>query len=249
MYKFKKNIFNLFSAFEAREDTFKDIKGKGILQRFHEMLGDYWDTELVPSLEGILGQTIVPRTMRSEFIPYMEQLYGIVPIVPDLEIRREFVAQWLSIMKVKGTLRSYQMVLGIFGITNVTIEDIPAGQGFDSPVTFDDPSRKFDASDCFTCSGYYLHYTPPVTSPWNKQEFIDIILRCVKLVEPINARLAGLVVNGVIVMFDLYIADNGDLIYVKSASIDSDFKVDDTGDLIVVGKSNYIIDNGDFKVL
>lgn len=244
MFKLKPIIFDkFFGRGDKTNDPYKDVNNKGINERYQEILADDWDEELLPLVENILDNTLVPDTAWVRFIPYLENMLGIKPLVEDLAIRRKIIKNIISIYKVKGTLRSYEIVFKILGFTSVTIEDLEFVQSFDSPVTFDDVNRRFDASNCQTCSYYNLHLTGDFLI---SSELAAIIIRAVEMVEPINAKLYKVTFNDINIDFSIFVAANGDLIYDNILGVVTDFNLSTNGDLSVedTNPNIYSINNG-----
>ena len=118
MFSLKSIIWNFFARFEHREDSYKDSEDKGSNQRYHEMLSDDVDVYMLPLVTGMLGNTLIPDTVRTKYIPYLELMMGITVISKDLDVRREIVKNWIPLMTIKGTLPSYQLLLGILGFVS-----------------------------------------------------------------------------------------------------------------------------------
>ena len=245
MYSLKENIFNFFSRFEKKADPYKDSEGKGTNQRYHEMLAEDMDSELIPLIVDILDNTLVPDTLKDKYIPYIEDMLGFPVLDEDLNTRRLFIKNAIDIYSVKGTIASYRLVLGILGLYNVEVVTIEETYGFDSPVTFDDSVRRFDVSNCIACSNYELHLQ---TSKEITKEFIAIIMKSIKFVEPINAKMKYLVINGNYILVKLFVSENGDLIYEAVDFINEDFLLE-KGDLFVQSNRNYTLNSGNLQLL
>ena len=245
MFRFKPIIFDkYFGRADKASDPNKDVNSKGTNERFQEILANDWDEELLPLVDNILDNTLVPETMLEKFIPYIEQMLGIDSLVDDMSIRRKIIQNIMAIYKVKGTLRSYEILFKLLGFNSVTIEEIEFQQGFDSPVTFDAVTRVFDDSPCQTCSQYDLILTGamPLTT-----KLLDLINRAVLLVEPINAKRRKIIYNlAEVENFSIFVASNGDLIFDPLLQTVTDFNSINDGDLEVTGNqsNSFTTDNG-----
>ncbi len=250
-WKVKAIIFGLFSRTDGLTDTNKiviptETEPKGQLQRFNENLAAEWDSELMPAIHNLLDNTFIPATAYDRFIPYLEELFGIPTLSQDIDLRRRILKNVLPMYKVKGTLRSYKILFRLLGFDDVEIEEIEMKDGWDNPLfRFDSESRTFDSrAECYPCSYYNLMLTGTMQLT---REMYDFVKEVVGIVEPINAKLYNIYYNGKPLLFDIYISQFGDEIYVPYRG-DIDFKLEDNGDLHIMGDVPFnveIIDNGD----
>jgi len=240
-FNLKNIIFSLFTPLDYRMDVNKDANGKGLHQRYEEMLASDMDVELIPYLENFLDNISVPDTVLDRFIPYLEDLYGIPALSSDIEIRRKLIKNIFNILKVKGTKLSYEIVFKILGYSTVEIVEYYPRLTFDSIITFDDPIRTFDSGDCYPCSPYDLYLTGPYSTITSEQ--LQIILAAVYWVEPINAKLKKVYYNELeLENFTIFIDSNGDLIYDADSDVFTDFNLLENGDLYT-NDNHIFIDN------
>lgn len=245
-FNIKDIIFSkLYPSIDIREDINK-IDGKGLNQRYNEMLGDDLDQNLITRVTSLIDNTIVPSTALTRFIPYLETLLGLEKLVDDIPTRRKLLSNILSIYKVKGTLISYEILFNSLGFDSINLIRRNQSYGFDSSTTFDDRIRTFDLGKCFNCIEYDIELTGDAQLT---NDLIETIKNAVKIVEPIYARLNDIFYNGSnIENFVIFIEDNGDLIYeTNSETVVLD--LDDNGDLLISGASSsrYELDvNGNF---
>jgi len=242
-WSLKSFIFSLFSYSDGLTDTNKipvqseedslTVEYKGQLQRFNENLARDWDENLLPTIDNLLENTFIASSAYDKFIPYLEDLFGIPAMSQDIEARRRILKNVLPMYKVKGTINSYKILFSLLGFDSVEVEKIELDGGWDNPFfTFDSDSRTFDSNpDCYPCSYYRLKLTGTIALTQGLYSFIEEVL---KIIEPINAKMYSFYYNGKIVLFDLFIQDNGDLIYMPYRD-DIDFKLDANGDLRVSG--------------
>lgn len=211
MYNIANNIFGFFSRWDKITDSNKDVNDKGTLERFNEVLGSQWDDDIIPFIDGLLDNTLIPSTVLDKFIPYLEALVGLEPLINDLTIRRKFLENIIPIYKVKGTKRSYEIVFKLLGFDSVNIVEEDITFGFDSPITFDDEDRTFDLGKCYRCGFYTIELTG--TAPISTDLAI-LINNAIDLVEPIHAKLKTITYNGNdIHLISTFVDTNGDLKY------------------------------------
>lgn len=240
MFKLKDKIFSLFTQWDKRVDINKDSNDKGTVERYNEILGDQLDVDIIPFINDMIDNTLVPSKVLNKFIPYLESMVGLNPITDDIIIRRELLKNIINIYKVKGTNRSYEILFKVLGFDTVDIVEADISFGLDSPLTFDDDTRVFDLSECYRCGFYSLNLTgsAPLTAELKK-----IIAIAVKLVEPINAQLLEITYNGDAVdIISIFVDERGDLIF--ETENDITLLLDAKGELIISGASasKYSID-------
>lgn len=241
-YKLKDRIFGYFGNYDKQTDTYKDVNKKGINQRYHESLGEDFDVYVLPFLDKLLDNTINPRTTQDKFVAYLEAMIGNIVIVKNTAQHRKKIIELSNrIYEIKGTLKSYRVMLMMLGFTGVVIEEIYKTYGFDSAVTLDDPERFFDMG-CLPCSEYNLRLSGGVVI---NDELRKTIYRIDEFLAPINAIRKDIFINGTSILYqliDIFIDANGDLIY-NNANDPSLVLELRGGDLIVSGPnaSKYFI--------
>jgi phage tail-like protein len=230
-------IFRLFGPAEKLADTTnRDAEGRGLNERFMRALGAEFDDSLYPLLDGFVANCVDPTTALARFVPYLEQQMGVAYQVSDsLSVRRKLIAWAPRITRLKGTKRSYEILLKLMGFATVNLIEHFVGHGFDSAITLDDPDRRFD-SRCAGCTDYSLELTGTLTMT---PEIIAWIRSVVSFCEPINARLRLITYNTFIVPYGtLIVATNadGDLLYDNSGAPDTSLRLLPNGDLEVRGR-------------
>lgn len=241
MFKLADFIYDrFFTSYEDQNDNYK-VNGKGFLQRYVETLAEELDEHTIKYVSSILENVLIPETARDNFIPYIEEGFGLPVFINDIGIRRNLIKNFFDLVAIKGTTRSYELLLQLLGFTNIRLDYLNYSQGFDSRFTFDDPLRVFDNGSCVMCQDYdlYLDYSGILTT-----EVYEAIYKAVKFVEPINAHLKNIYVNGSVDVARFYInVGTGDLMYVPSI-LNEDTFVINNGDLHTSG-TGYSINNGD----
>jgi len=244
-WKVKDIIFRLFGYADSLTDTNKivlptETEPKGQLQRYNENLAAQWDEDLMPLINNLLENTFISSTAYERFLPYLENLFDIPTLSQDTDVRRRILRNIIPLYKVKGTLRSYKILYRLLGFDDVEIEIIPMKSGFDNPFfTFDSESRTFDMkAECYPCTYYNLKLTGTMEMTNALWSFIKSVL---PIVEPINAKLYEIWYNGKLILFDIFISDFGDLVYVTWRD-DIDFKLENNGDLSVLGDFPYVME-------
>lgn len=213
MFSLKEKIFDLFGVEARRNDSYKDENGKGLWQRYNEALAEDFDEQLYSYIDKLLDYTLIPETVRPNMLAYLEDMFGEPVVIDDtIESRQRLLRFVVRLYQLKGTARSYEILVKLMGLDSVTITEIEGGGGFDSAVNFDDPERRFD-SEAFSTGKYSLHITGTLELD---QELKDKIKSVVRFCEPINASLAEIFYNAVAIRLEairLYLDNEGYMWY------------------------------------
>lgn len=199
-FALKDIIFDLFGNTDRAADMYKDSNGRGLHQRFLELLaGDLDDNELNLA-NNFVANTQDPRTVLERFLSYREQTFGgLLNLGSDATIRRKVLKfeSWLN--RLRGTRTGYSVAFNMLGFDSSNIVEIDYNSGFDSPVTFDDTIRRFDMK-CFACSRYRIELTGSLVI---NDSILLSIGNIITFNQPINAKLDAVLYNGVDILDDL----------------------------------------------
>ena len=76
---FKDYIFTHLFPYEYKvEDTYKDINGKGILERFIDICSEYFDKEVIPEIDNFTDIIDIDKTP-GIFLNYIWEYFGYIP--------------------------------------------------------------------------------------------------------------------------------------------------------------------------
>ena len=98
---FKDYIFTHLFPYEYKvEDTYKDINGKGILERFIDICSEYFDKEVIPEIDNFTDIIDIDKTP-GIFLNYIWEYFGYIPyaygvLVGDSSYSKENVYKWLN---------------------------------------------------------------------------------------------------------------------------------------------------------
>lgn len=195
-----------------REDPNKDGLGKGTTQRFMESNFTELDDYSVDKLENLLENVLDPTTCEDKYIKHFESWFGITVFPSFLlnNIRRKVIKHAHYFYKAKATRRGYESLFNLIA-TSVVFTETHNDFSFDSPVTFDDPIRRFDMGKCFGCSAY----TIALTQNLSITTFNDYLRGCYSIIKfnhPIGANLTSATVGGVEIaeeMLNQYVIQGG----------------------------------------
>lgn len=100
-FKFLDNFFSFFlPQYYKDEDTYKDINGKGILERFCEVCSEYFDDDVMPDIDNFMDILDVDLT-HPLFLNYLWEYLGEIPYAYGVLIRgtpftEEDMEQWIT---------------------------------------------------------------------------------------------------------------------------------------------------------
>lgn len=160
-FKFKDYIFHqLIPKFFKDRDTYKDKDSRGILQRFMEVCSGYFDTDIVdnkelPGLDNILNLIDVDESP-DFFLNYLWEFFGEIPyaygvifnpdntyskntLLNDINIfiggnrvtSRKLLKYALSLYKIRGTEKFYNILGTFYGVNFTLIETTDGGSSED----------------------------------------------------------------------------------------------------------------------
>jgi len=186
-------IFKFFGVYAKRQDTYKDVNGKGVKERYQESLGWEYDDDVSDLIDNLLNNIIVPATMKSNIIPLAEyNLGGIVVPLNNDNLRRKILRFAQRLYDIKGTLRGYIVLFNMIGITSVII-DLLSGTGTLDSGPLDDPNRTLDSNNGCGCIKYNLVLSGSISI---NDDVISAIYKIVDFNNPINAEVVQITYNG-----------------------------------------------------
>ena len=104
-----------FSKWDKKRDTYKDATGRGILQRYNELLAEEYDQYSSEALDKLIENTSVPSTLLPKFINYLEKQIGSPYINSDLVLKRKLLRYLQKVYDIKGTKTSYELMYRLMG--------------------------------------------------------------------------------------------------------------------------------------
>lgn len=193
-FSFAKFIFERLPVYFKINDTYKNRNGEGLLERYLSNFGYELDFEVMPQINcylNIIDATVAPAS----FLKHIADVLGNPPDVFNSEqIYRNLLAYIVSINKIKGTRKSYELFFSILGfdIEIEEIEPVDLENFYDNGGQYDS-GIIYDINKCEPCSYYDITFYPK-----NLQdiELTPDTLRRLKVAiqynEPINAKLRKL---------------------------------------------------------
>lgn len=171
---YKDTVFSLYGSYVAVQDSYKDAEGKGLFERFNEILGQDLDEWVISAIKGLLDEMMVPSTMQEKFVQLLTAQIGFTPVV---NISREAKAKLLGMMRTiydcRGLEKCQSILLSFLGITSVeyVVKETYTVRGLDSELTLDS-GRLLDSS---SSNMYYYDFKIKGAEPMSEQLLESIV--------------------------------------------------------------------------
>lgn len=192
-FQFKKFLFSLFPFWYKENDTYKDINGQGLFERYLELFGERLDEDFIPFADNFL-QIIKADTCDPKFLNHIAYTLGNPPDVTNNEYTyRRLLSFVVSLYKIKGTISSYVYFFNILGF-DISITEYPGVNIlYDSGYLYDVSGVDYDKY-CMGCSQYSIFFSSQVSCsasgiPPLSQTILDNLYQVIFFLEPINAKL------------------------------------------------------------
>lgn len=204
-YNLADRIFEFFGSYYKRIDSYKDGDGKGIFERFQEIIGEDADVYLITPEEDAVKNLLTPDDVQTKYFDFLANHIGCslkIGSSVTTRIRRMFRVI-MSLFGLRGLEQNYTWLFDLLPIEFIAIHrihpDVP--KGFDSPVELDDTDRKFDSCDTvvdLTC-WIELEGTLAMT-----EELLLAIQNIIVFNTPFYITIGYIMYNGTIYIFDTH---------------------------------------------
>lgn len=209
---FKDWLFGKLNRYYHENDSYKDEDGKGLLERYLENIGEDIDDNVIPQVDDFLN-ILDPTTQAAtgyKFLNYISYTLGSPPDIflgdPAENAKyAKLVNHIISIYKIKGTKKSYELFFALLGYSISVIEyPLTPPTTLDSGLKLDD-GNKLDAG-CEPCAEYSIISEAslisgscgPSNNPVLDPSLYPTMILVVKFLEPINAKLRSIISGGII---------------------------------------------------
>lgn len=205
-------FFNKLPNYYHINDTYKNTDDKGLLQRFLENIGDEIDDNITPFIDSLIN-IVDPTTQSGTGYKFLNSLSYTLGSPPDIYLGdpaknadyAKLLSHIVSIYKIKGTKKSFELFFSLLGYSITVIEYSPS-----IPVTFDsiydfDEDHKFDKG-CEPCSEYSILSQAILTSgtcgpsanPILDPSLYPIMVEVAKFLQPANVTLKSIITGGLV---------------------------------------------------
>ena len=232
---FENSIINLFSKSDKVNDSYKDVNGKGLLERYNEIIGSEIDEEILPTFEQLIDEVLIPMTCEGRFIGYLEERNAIELFITNSEFnRRRVINNIHRLYQIRCTKTCTEFLLRLLGFTNINIIESYERFRFDESEKFDSTQRTFDMN-CFNCSNFEIHVE---TTDVVDAEMIRKLNSIIDFNKPVNLELKKLKINDIELISTkifLFINSIGDLIFYNEVDPELFIFIDGLGNFIIQG--------------
>ena len=232
------SIISYFSYSDRVKDSYKDSNNKGILERFNEIIGSDVDERLLPKIDNLLTNVLIPRTCEGKFIGLLEERLGLnLFLSSDEIIKRKVINNAHRFYQIKGTKYCLETLLRICNFTDIVINEEFNRYRFDIGEGFDSPNRVFD-QNCYGCSNLEIVVE---TTDVVDAETIKKINSIVEFNKPINVKFTKLTVNDLILTntkIFMFINSMGDLIFYNEFDPELFIFIDGLGNFVIQGPNS-----------
>lgn len=203
-FVFETGLFDKFlPAYFHTNDSYKDMYGQGIVERFLAAMGQELDEQVYPKIGEVLELYDAINTPE-KFIAHLSEMLGSLPSTFYYDdYYRLFLKHVADINRLKGTAAGYELLFKCLGVTCEVVEIEPDSKLYDDGLLYDD-GEIYD-QNCNVCSEYQLVFTDPLGncpelgSIPGSDDYL-ILEQLIKYNEPINAVLTQITYNGSIVV-------------------------------------------------
>ena len=199
---FRDWFFNKLPAYFKTNDSYKDVNGEGLLERYLRIYGLEIDEEIIPKIENYLD-TIDPLICDEKFLNLIAYQLGNPPdFFGNTSLYRKFLSVIVEIYKIKGTRKSYLLLFALLGYNVDLIMFYPRDIIYDNGEIYDDEEPILYDDVCGTCVPYMILFYAADTNCQRPQDYYipeispdiwQLFRRVACFLEPINAKLIGLV--------------------------------------------------------
>jgi hypothetical protein len=229
---FKDWFFQQFPDYIQDSDVNQNALGEGTWQRYLRGYGMELDESFMPYFDNFLDIVDVVKT-DDKYLPLVSFILGSPPSPDTNATYRKILGYIISIYKIKGTKRAYQIFMNLLGVEIDIIEDMP-----NQKISYDMDGVIYDMlptvykydSFCDNCSGYYITYTSTndTTNPFIYNavpaDTLAKIISVLCFLQPINATFKGLIravrlKEGVDTNLTEIVANNNNLVFASEGGV------------------------------
>lgn len=196
-YGFKQFFKERLNTYMLKNDTYPDIQGEGLFQRYMALFGESLDYEQARHIDDYLD--IIDASITEEkYLTHLSDVLGNPPdVFKSVEQYRNLLSYITNVYKVKGTKRGYELFFYILGFT-IEIKNLPATTidlRYDSNFRYDS-NQRYDPDDCMSCSFYDITIKKINTEEYTIDgNTLELLNNAIAFNEPINAKLRNFIIT------------------------------------------------------
>lgn len=190
---FMNSIFPLLPVYFKEFDSYKDKHDRGFLERFLIAHGWEIDQEIIPFIEcylDIIDASVTP----GKYLDHLSDVLGNPPDIFNNDSYRNILLYAVTIYKIKGTRRSYELFFSLLGF-DVEIYELPwatESKYYDNGEQYDieDNITTYDMGSCQHCNYYdIIFYTTDTENQILTPDFLTRVRKVVEFLQPIDLKL------------------------------------------------------------
>lgn len=191
-------LFGKLPSYFKDSDTYQNLNGEGLLERYLRNFGQELDEDIYPFIANFLDLFDAAKCDVT-LLPHLSFILGIPIGIDNTEATYRKVLKYaVQLYKVKGTVMSYKMLFNLINLDIQLIEDEPQGKvtyDADPLYIYDDPlgPQLYDTG-CANCSGYTIAYNAfsnPLNTNTVNPSLLLIAQSIIPFLQPINATFNG----------------------------------------------------------
>ena len=190
---FKEYFRSLLPSYIIREDSYKDNNQEGLVERFMVLFGEYLDTDISAEVENYLN-IIDAAICEPKYLNHLSDVLGNPPdVFQNEEQYRNLLSYIVSVYKIKGTIRAYELFFSILGFITEIEEIPPLSLNIDYDLEKEyDTEENYDGITCHPCSFYSIKFYYRDSNEIIDLSTLDLLRAAIEFNEPINAKLTSL---------------------------------------------------------
>lgn len=178
-------------------DTYIDINGEGLLERYLRNFGMEVDENIKPFIDNFMDLFDAAKCQKQLLTHLSFMLGSPISLDNSESIIRKVLKYAVQMYKIKGTVGSFDMLFNFIGLDITIIEDVPG-----KAVTYDaDPILNYDMglkydTGCANCSGYKIAYSStanPTDTTVVSPLLLQIAQQIICFLTPINGTFNGFI--------------------------------------------------------
>lgn len=193
---FRDWFFKQLPGYFKNEDTYKNLDGEGLVERYLRNFGQELDDGIYPYIRDFIDLFDALKCQES-LLPHLSFVLGLPPNIDNTAATYRKVLDFaVAVYKIKGTKRSYEVLFNLMGLSIQIIEDPAPSKvlyDLDVPAIYDNPSGPYQYDKtCSYCGTYTIAYNNGNNSSVS-QAVLDLAQSIICFLQPINAKLNGFV--------------------------------------------------------
>lgn len=187
-----KHLINFLPYYFKHNDTYKDSDGKGILEKYLEIFGEYF-SDVKTSIDNSIEVINIEKTSRY-YLKLLWEMLGSIPFAKDIESlpfnlddkqQRDLIKYTNCLLKIRGTRKFFEIMFRIYSNDSVSITPVRTDPLDDSWLIYENPGYDLDVRDLSDTIKPYLDIDSLDDKNINLDEFYKF-KQCLKATFKLN---------------------------------------------------------------